>query len=122
MFIQSHKKPIIIILLCLFCGIGSYLGYKQRLHSTLSERYPACYEKMTTMFEKLYNCELIQDNNAKNDCLKSIPDDELVTLEPSCTDFLDEININDCAEKYTNDSSGLRSYKCVLDKVGYQPN
>ena len=122
MFIQSHKKPIIIILLCLFCWIWSYLWYKQRLHSTLSERYPACYEKMTTIFEKLYRCELIQDNNAKNDCLKAIPDNELITTESWCDDIVHEIDIMDCSDRDHNDSNGARSYKCVLDKVWYQPN
>ena len=75
---------------------------------------------MTTIFEKLYRCELIQDNDAKNDCLKAIPNDELITSQSWCEELVDEIDIMGCSEKYNNDSNSARSYKCVLDKLWYQ--
>ncbi len=105
----------------MLCWIWSYLWYKQRLHMTLAERYPVCYEKITKAFDKLYRCELIQDKNTKDDCLQAIPDNELISTESWCEDIIDEINVMDCSEKYNKDSNGIRAYKCILDKLWYQP-
>jgi hypothetical protein len=53
--------------------------------------------------------------------LKAIPNNELITLEPWCDNFIQEINTNDCSKKYYKDTNGSRVFKCVLDKLWYQP-
>lgn len=88
---------------------------------TLAERYPVCYEKMAKVIEKLYRCELIQDKDTKDTCLKDFPNNEPITLEPWCDNFIQEINTNDCSKKYYKDTNGSRVFKCVLDKLWYQP-
>lgn len=113
-------KTTIITLFCFSLIILWYIGYRYRLHITLDERYPVCYSKLTHILEKIYNCEIINDNAQKKICWHKIPEDELVTLEPLCEKLLDEVDFQNCSNQYYDDIYGVKSLKCRLDQLWYE--